>query len=206
MINIETFDYKDYLKSDYWKYIKREVHERDGYKCRQCNSEDNLCVHHLKYDNLYNEDLNYLITLCKKCHYKLHKTYKIDSFNSYRENYINEKRNKEKSIITNEITRLFHECPHVLDIIKEIIVQQQFIKINDIKAIVKKNIKSKISINRFVWYILDYFDMLLVLFANEEVKQKYNFPKRMGINYNEIAITKDLYLNNSENIHIIHRE
>ena len=70
---MNKIDYKKYLKSDYWKGIKKQIHERDEYKCRLCNSEENICVHHRTYKNLGNEKLEDLITLCEKCHKNYHK-------------------------------------------------------------------------------------------------------------------------------------
>lgn len=70
-------DYKEYIKSEEWKVKRKEVLERDKFKCRLCGAkgtEYNLHVHHNSYDNLGNEPLEDLITLCKKCHETYHKS------------------------------------------------------------------------------------------------------------------------------------
>jgi 5-methylcytosine-specific restriction endonuclease McrA len=50
------------------------VFKRDGYKCHKCGNEKNIQCHHLTYENLFHEEkhLDDLITLCKKCHKKIH--------------------------------------------------------------------------------------------------------------------------------------
>lgn len=49
--------------------------QRDGFKCRACDEDKKLCVHHISYwsddpSNRINEDNG--ITLCKACHKKEH--------------------------------------------------------------------------------------------------------------------------------------
>ena len=39
--------------------------------CEWCGSSKNLCVHH-KDENRYNNDINNLITICKRCHQTHH--------------------------------------------------------------------------------------------------------------------------------------
>jgi hypothetical protein len=41
--------YKKDLKDKRWFNFANEVKKRDGYKCRICNSNKNLHVHHLYY-------------------------------------------------------------------------------------------------------------------------------------------------------------
>ena len=64
--------YNKYLQSPEWEAKRQAVLKRDEYKCVKCGSQDELQVHHLTYDHVYNEPLKDLITLCKKCHYKTH--------------------------------------------------------------------------------------------------------------------------------------
>jgi hypothetical protein len=63
-------EYKDYLDSPEWKYIRRIVLRRDNKKCTKCGSDKNLRVHHTNYKHIFHE-INYLIdlvTLCDNCH------------------------------------------------------------------------------------------------------------------------------------------
>ncbi len=64
--------YVDYLTSNDWKIIRGNIIKRDNYKCRICSNEENLRVHHLTYQNIFNEKDDDLITLCKECHEKEH--------------------------------------------------------------------------------------------------------------------------------------
>lgn len=66
------YTYHEHMKSDYWRKIRNEARERDKHKCRHCGSGQNLVCHHITYENLGNESLDDLLTLCKRCHYKVH--------------------------------------------------------------------------------------------------------------------------------------
>ena len=64
---------------------RKSILKRDNYKCRYCSSTNNLCVHHkyyLQYPNHkkvkpWNYPDDALITLCNKCHYRVHKNKQI---------------------------------------------------------------------------------------------------------------------------------
>ena len=60
--------YWDYLGSEAWKIRRDMALERDGRRCRLCNSKDRLEVHHRTYKRRGNEKLDDLTTLCNKCH------------------------------------------------------------------------------------------------------------------------------------------
>lgn len=65
--------YENYIsKSEVWKTIRRLRIEVDEYRCKSCRGTNNLQVHHKTYENLYNENLRDLITLCEKCHKNVH--------------------------------------------------------------------------------------------------------------------------------------
>lgn len=66
------YTYDEHMKSDYWRKIRFQVRERDKHKCRHCGSGMNLVCHHITYENLGNESLDDLLTLCKRCHYNVH--------------------------------------------------------------------------------------------------------------------------------------
>ena len=68
-----NLDYDKYIESDEWKETREERKFLDGYKCRFCGSAMNLVVHHTTYENVPNEDMDDLLTLCKTCHNELHK-------------------------------------------------------------------------------------------------------------------------------------
>ena len=81
--------YRNLLKSDKWRSRRKEILNRDNHKCCWCGSSKYLQVHH-RYYELYPDDSfvepwdypdNALMTLCKECHEKAHKLYKIKFYN-----------------------------------------------------------------------------------------------------------------------------
>lgn len=64
--------YLEYLNSDQWKERRKLVLERDNNTCQLCKKETEIDIHHLHYDNLFNELLDGLQALCRDCHAKLH--------------------------------------------------------------------------------------------------------------------------------------
>ena len=58
-----------YHKDD-WDLVKRAVIIRDNYTCQDCGSREMIEVHHK--DGTSRNDLENLITLCQKCHRKVH--------------------------------------------------------------------------------------------------------------------------------------
>jgi 5-methylcytosine-specific restriction endonuclease McrA len=65
----------DNRDSQAYKNWRQSVYQRDGYKCVQCGSKDKLNAHHIKSWKDYpalRYDIDNGITLCEKCHIKLH--------------------------------------------------------------------------------------------------------------------------------------
>lgn len=80
---------KEYQTSEYegnnWK---QKVLWRDGYKCQHCNVQSNLQVHHIIPRSKGGSNaVGNGITLCKECHYKLHKGLWVLSIKPKRFNY-----------------------------------------------------------------------------------------------------------------------
>jgi hypothetical protein len=67
------FEYLYYLQSDEWKELSQRVKEKAGWKCSECGSRENLEVHHLTYDRLFNECIEDLVCLCSQCHENRHR-------------------------------------------------------------------------------------------------------------------------------------
>jgi 5-methylcytosine-specific restriction endonuclease McrA len=66
-------DYADRRRTQEWAILKRQVHRRDGYRCRLCGRDDvQLHVHHRTYETYAEERLEDLITLCRSCHEHFH--------------------------------------------------------------------------------------------------------------------------------------
>jgi hypothetical protein len=46
-----------------------KVLQRDGFKCRNCGSRNNLMIHHIVYrSHQGGNEMNNLLTLCASCH------------------------------------------------------------------------------------------------------------------------------------------
>lgn len=71
---VEQLDYKEYLKTSYWKVTRERALRKAHYKCQLCNSNENLNVHHKTYEHKGSEirHMDDLIVLCQKCHSKFH--------------------------------------------------------------------------------------------------------------------------------------
>lgn len=69
--------YQRYLRSLRWKRKRDAVVKRDGGRCRICNAEGPLEVHHRTYKDLGHEKMADLISLCPDCHEIHHKAAKL---------------------------------------------------------------------------------------------------------------------------------
>ena len=63
--------YDEYLLSDAWQFKRLQIFERDGWVCVYCHQRASH-VHHKNYENLGNEPLNDLETVCRCCHQEIH--------------------------------------------------------------------------------------------------------------------------------------
>jgi 5-methylcytosine-specific restriction endonuclease McrA len=61
------------LNREAYTQLRRQVLQRDGWRCQICGSKQNLHVHHkqLRSQQGDDDDSN-LITLCAACHQELH--------------------------------------------------------------------------------------------------------------------------------------
>lgn len=73
VIQLRSMPYDEYLRTPEWAVMREQALERDGRRCRACNSETKLNVHHRTYARRGCEDLNDLTTLCQRCHEHFHK-------------------------------------------------------------------------------------------------------------------------------------
>lgn len=65
--------YRNYLTSENWITKRNEVIKRDKNICQECKNNAAEEVHHKTYENLYNEPLEDLISVCRNCHVEIHK-------------------------------------------------------------------------------------------------------------------------------------
>ena len=115
-------DYHEYLKSDEWKIKREERLVIDKYTCVICKEEAEQ-VHHLTYIRVKNEDMNDLISVCRKCHEVIHNK------------DINLKIRLDR--ITNQISELIKEKNNL----ESIVMLKD--KVNYIISNLKQNIKQK---------------------------------------------------------------
>lgn len=61
------------VRRNKWYFrIKQKILKRDDNTCQKCGEATDLIIHHIDNDDNNNEFTN-LITLCNKCHLRLHK-------------------------------------------------------------------------------------------------------------------------------------
>lgn len=66
-------EYREYLQTDHWKEFREHALETHGRKCEDCGATDvTLDVHHLTYENIWNEQLEDVVILCRSCHISRH--------------------------------------------------------------------------------------------------------------------------------------
>lgn len=69
--------YKDYLQSDHWQRVRECALEEADYRCRLCNSDKSLHVHHRTYERRGEEEPGDVIVLCADCHQHFHDKLKV---------------------------------------------------------------------------------------------------------------------------------
>ena len=70
----ENADYSEVRKHHVkgWEELRRKVLERDGFRCKTCNSKETLEAHHITPRHRGGADEeNNLLTLCAACHYAI---------------------------------------------------------------------------------------------------------------------------------------
>lgn len=69
--------HKFYLKTKHWHARRLQILERDNHQCQACGDTTSLHVHHKRYNHLWAEHDDDLITLCEECHRTTHHYGKI---------------------------------------------------------------------------------------------------------------------------------
>lgn len=66
-------EYQFYIQSPEWDVIRRERLAIDDYTCQGCGCQNKpLDVHHLTYERFGHEDIDDLLSLCRRCHQEVH--------------------------------------------------------------------------------------------------------------------------------------
>ncbi len=61
------------LSAEVYSAVRRQIFERDGWRCQICGSFSNLEVHHQQFRSQSGPDADdNLITLCSRCHSEIH--------------------------------------------------------------------------------------------------------------------------------------
>jgi 5-methylcytosine-specific restriction endonuclease McrA len=61
------------LDAESYSHLRRQVLERDNWRCQHCGAMSNLQVHHLKFRGRGGDDSEpNLLTLCAACHDQTH--------------------------------------------------------------------------------------------------------------------------------------
>lgn len=79
-------NYDEYLKSDEWKNLKKELKKEKKYQtCRACGNKRFIQLHHKTYRwiNTNKERLG-IVALCGKCHRRTHEYAKKKNISIYR--------------------------------------------------------------------------------------------------------------------------
>jgi len=84
--------YKEYLLSEEWQAKRLAVFERDGNRCRLCNSARGLQAHHRHYKNIFHEEIEDLTTLCHACHERYSKDHKAKTKKKYKNKNLRRRR------------------------------------------------------------------------------------------------------------------
>ena len=65
--------YQKYLRSIEWKSFRERVLNLRGKKCQYCSDTENqIHINHIHYNNFTEERLEDVLVLCKDCHIRLH--------------------------------------------------------------------------------------------------------------------------------------
>lgn len=84
--------YEEYINSTQWKHKRLVRLKIDKFQCRTCRNDKDLEVHHVTYDNLFNEPMEDLITLCKQCHKAITNVIRDRRYKNRTINFENEER------------------------------------------------------------------------------------------------------------------
>lgn len=61
------------LNEEAYARLRRQILERDGWRCQGCGAPQDLQIHHKKFRSQSGDDAEEnLITLCAHCHVRIH--------------------------------------------------------------------------------------------------------------------------------------
>ncbi|MCP4844344.1 MAG: hypothetical protein GY901_04465 [Actinomycetia bacterium] len=71
-MSMAEMPYGEYLKTDWWRAVRKAALARAAWKCALCNSADGLNVHHSTYERRGRELESDVVVLCAWCHERFH--------------------------------------------------------------------------------------------------------------------------------------
>lgn len=134
--------YEIYLGSEQFADLRQKVLRRDHNKCRACGSTENLQVHHLSYRNIYHEELDDLVCLCRNCHAAFHAVNELQKFyDELHENRAKREAEERQRQFENDRERIESLELEIMEEIKEEYASQDYAKNGDL--------------NMCEWYVLN---------------------------------------------------
>jgi len=191
---LKRMSYNKYLETDYWKGIRNSVCERDDNKCRLCNSNEKICVHHRTYEYIGEENLNELITLCNNCHYAFHKTHEL--------NNKSDKKLRESNKLIEKFSNIVNKNIKEFEELNSQLKQDNYIYFTVFKNFILKYVRTEnVSIQyKFLVYCLKCCNAVHLDNYFEDSIKKYNLPpKNIHGRTKEIIIKKQLYEHDPNN-------
>lgn len=193
-------EYNKYLESEYWQGIRKSIYKRDNYKCRLCNSDKDICVHHRTYEHIGNEILEELITMCRRCHHRFHKINPETSYTYYINQIENEKLKLKRDNDILLIEDFINNNNDKFVYLTETINTYNYMKFKDfVKELVTIS-ENKFDKSLFITYCINYLGVVNVTMYGKNMRDKYNLPT----NRDSIIINSSTYNEERNNFIIIH--
>lgn len=176
-------EYSEYLKTPHWQEIRAQRLDIDNGKCALCGKgppERAVHIHHLAY-NLFHEDVySDVITVCDKCHLRLHSISEYHGHCDTEDLYVQLcEHNLERFIESYESSDFVHKGDRDLcnlDTIRPLLTGFYPIRISDVQCYFAERRKEKIREWRKQGYT---YDQILKgsRFSKSMIKKVFNERK-----------------------------
>lgn len=79
-------EYQEYLQSPHWKRVQYAMYHIRPEDCELCyQTAHTYNIHHIRYENIGNENFDDLVVLCERCHKMVHEDgYRLKRRNGHR--------------------------------------------------------------------------------------------------------------------------
>jgi len=71
-------DYHYYLLSEEWEEKRITIQELCDEICMECEENKGRILHHETYEHIFEEPLDDLLWVCKRCHDRIHKSGRVN--------------------------------------------------------------------------------------------------------------------------------